>query len=179
MRLIDMSCPRCGAGLKIDERTTQKIQCKYCGSSFFIEDAEDDGYKFEKGRQKAIRENTKKNTGKKITKKHGRLGLAVILIVVLLICGFIFWKTMLLKDEVDALNSEERSIQEDIEKAKRDQTAITNEIKYRQTDDYIEDQARDIFGLRNADETIFLPGNTEENVTPAVSAEKGTETDGD
>ena len=45
--------------------------------------------------------------------------------------------------------------------AKRENVAINNEIKYRQTDDYIRDQARDTFGLRDEDETIFLPGETD------------------
>ena len=93
---------------------------------------------------------TKNGSGK-------RWGLTVIVVVVLLLCGFIYWKTMSLKDEVEALNEKYESLQEDIEAAKRETIATENKIKYYQTDDYIEDQARDIFGLRDSDETIFKP----------------------
>ena len=93
---------------------------------------------------------TKKRNGK-------RWGLTVIVVVVLLLCGFIYWKTMSLKDEVEALNEKYESVQNDIEAAKRETTATENKIKYYQTDDYIEERAREIFGLRSSDETIFLP----------------------
>ncbi|MBR4276895.1 MAG: septum formation initiator family protein [Lachnospiraceae bacterium] len=115
-------------------------------------------------------------------RKKGRWGLAVILVAVLLICGFIYWKTMDMEKEVDVRGQEYQSIQNDIEKAKREQIAIKNEIRYRQTDDYVEDQARDIFGLRGSDETIFIPGDPEKNAVNQDSAETkddaGNVTDG-
>ncbi len=112
----------------------------------------------ENERQRAIRERSKSG---KVSKKSSKLGMAVILVVVFLICGFIYWKTRSLKSEVDSLNQQVENIETQIEDAKRENVAINNEIKYRQTDDYIKDQARDTFGLRDEDETIFLPGNTD------------------
>ena len=97
----------------------------------------------------------------KKAKNSSKWGMAVILVVVVLICGFIYWKTRSLRSEVDSRNQQIESIQTQIEDAKRENVAINNEIKYRQTDEYIRDQARDTFGLRDEDETIFLPGETD------------------
>jgi len=92
--------------------------------------------------------------------KH-RWGLIIIFFVVLAICGFIYWKTCDLKNEVESRNQQVENIKSQIEDAKRENTSINYEIKYRHTDDYIEDQARDTFGLRDEDETIFVPGQAD------------------
>ena len=61
MKLINMICPHCGAQLEIEEGRKQAY-CGHCGSKLLIDDevihhkiddAEEAGYKFEKGRQKA------------------------------------------------------------------------------------------------------------------------------
>ncbi|MBO4509820.1 MAG: septum formation initiator family protein [Lachnospiraceae bacterium] len=95
-------------------------------------------------------------------KKRSRVGLAVILIAVMLICGFVFWRTRELEKDKAELDNQLAQIQDQIDYENRQNQAITNEIKYRQTDDYIEDQARDTFGLRDEDETIFKPGKPDE-----------------
>lgn len=95
-------------------------------------------------------------------KKGSRFGLAIILIAVMLICGFVFWKTRMLEKDLDTLDQRLEQIKEEIENENRQNQSINNEIKYRQTDDYIEDQARDTFGLRDEDETIFKPGKTDD-----------------
>ena len=92
-------------------------------------------------------------------KNESKIWLAIILVAAMIICGFVFWKTCLLQDEQEKLDNQLNQIRTQIEYEKRQNQAISNEIKYRQTDDYIEDQARDIFGLRDSDETIFKPGN--------------------
>lgn len=96
-------------------------------------------------------------------KKQSRVGLAVILIAVMLICGFVFWKTYQLGKEREELDRQLSQVQNQIEYENKQNQTIRNEIKYRQTDDYIEDQARDTFGLRDPDETIFKPGSTEDS----------------
>ncbi len=64
MRLINMTCPNCGSQLQIDADNKQAI-CQYCGNALLIDDgvqhiqydnAEEAGYRFEKGRQKAQEE---------------------------------------------------------------------------------------------------------------------------
>lgn len=64
MKLIDLSCTKCGAHLQANPNQTF-ITCNHCGTHFYVDDgvkkyqfqgAEDAGYQFEKGRQRAIRE---------------------------------------------------------------------------------------------------------------------------
>ena len=90
-------------------------------------------------------------------KNESKIWLIVILVAAMIICGFVFWKTCLLQEGKERLDNQLDQSQTQIEYEKRQNQAINNEIKYRQTDDYIEDQARDIFGLRDSDETIFKP----------------------
>nr|WP_297704022.1 zinc ribbon domain-containing protein [uncultured Butyrivibrio sp.] len=61
MKIIDMTCPHCGANLKIDSEKTVAY-CEHCGAKLAIDDetrhiqydnAEQAGYEFEKGRQRA------------------------------------------------------------------------------------------------------------------------------
>lgn len=68
MKLMVMNCPACGAKLEVSPELTM-LFCKYCGVQIYVDDevrrfkhiieygnAEDAGYLFEKGRQKAIAE---------------------------------------------------------------------------------------------------------------------------
>lgn len=61
MKLLDLNCPKCGAQLKIDDKITKGF-CEHCGTVVLIDDeaqhiqydnAEEAGYNFEKGRQRA------------------------------------------------------------------------------------------------------------------------------
>ena len=64
MKLIDTTCPKCGANLHIDADRKSAF-CEYCGGQVLIDDevqhlqidnAESAGYAFEKGRQRAQNE---------------------------------------------------------------------------------------------------------------------------
>ena len=61
MKLVDMTCPHCGAKLRFDS-DNKNATCKFCGASLLLDDevqhiqydnAEEAGYQFEKGRQRA------------------------------------------------------------------------------------------------------------------------------
>ena len=61
MKLIDTTCPKCGANLRVDA-DRQSAFCEYCGGQILIDDevqhlqidnAESAGFAFEKGRQRA------------------------------------------------------------------------------------------------------------------------------
>lgn len=61
MKLVNMICPQCGAKLEIDRKSNSAI-CQFCGAKLLIDDevqhmqydnAEETGYNFEKGRQRA------------------------------------------------------------------------------------------------------------------------------
>lgn len=65
MKIIDMSCPNCSAKMTVDIKN-KKATCEHCGTEVLIDDEvkhvqydnpEEAGYKFEKGRQRAQREN--------------------------------------------------------------------------------------------------------------------------
>ena len=66
MKLVDISCPHCGAGLTITDNA-KTVRCEYCNHDFIIddevirvahriEDAEQLGYDLEAGRQRYMRE---------------------------------------------------------------------------------------------------------------------------
>lgn len=61
MRLIDLTCSKCGALLKVDS-TVKKVACEYCGNEMLIDDeikhisfdnGYDFGYQMEKGKLQA------------------------------------------------------------------------------------------------------------------------------
>lgn len=79
MKVVDVSCPSCGAKLTAPA-LGKMITCKYCGKTAFIddeiervncqvdhhitaEDAEELGYQFEKGRQRAKEEMESEDIG--------------------------------------------------------------------------------------------------------------------
>ena len=61
MKLIPLKCPNCGAQLNVDANK-ESVYCEHCGTRIMIDDeinrlqidnAEEAGYRFEKGRQRA------------------------------------------------------------------------------------------------------------------------------
>ena len=64
MKLVGITCPHCGAKLEVTSNS-KMVTCDYCNSDFMIDDeikrirlddAEQAGYEFERGRQRAILE---------------------------------------------------------------------------------------------------------------------------
>ena len=87
MKLIDMTCPHCGAMLKIDADEKEAV-CEHCGTRILIDyevhhvqydNAEEAGYDFEKGRQRAIAEakSQASRQNQKKTEKKGSLLLVL------------------------------------------------------------------------------------------------------
>ena len=60
MRLKELKCKNCGSAIKVEENASQ-AKCEFCQTTFAVEDAYHDGYKFEKGRMKAHSEQIEKN----------------------------------------------------------------------------------------------------------------------
>ena len=67
MKIVSMVCPNCGASLQVDA-DQKNLTCSYCGNSLYVDDevkhvqydnAEETGYQFEKGRQRAQTEATR------------------------------------------------------------------------------------------------------------------------
>lgn len=64
MKLIDLTCPKCGAVLQVNEELKNGM-CNHCGYTFLVDDevkkmnfenSEQAGYEFEQGRMRAIEE---------------------------------------------------------------------------------------------------------------------------
>ena len=83
--------------------------------------------------------------------------MGLIVIIVMFICILIMVKTETLSKTLAAKEARLEQINTEIAKAGEDTKAIENEIKYRETDDFIEDQARTSLGLRYPDEIILVP----------------------
>ena len=58
MRLEEVKCKACGARLDVKDGD-ESVTCPYCNVTYKIQDMEDSGYEFEKGRIKAQREHLK------------------------------------------------------------------------------------------------------------------------
>ena len=67
MKIVSMGCPNCGASLQVDA-DQKNLTCSYCGNGLYVDDevkhvqydnAEETGYQFEKGRQRAQAEATR------------------------------------------------------------------------------------------------------------------------
>ena len=81
-----MTCTHCGATLKLDE-DNKSVSCPYCGASLLIDDevqhiqydnAEEAGYQFEKGRQRARAEAYKQYSQSVQPSRKRRTGLWVL-----------------------------------------------------------------------------------------------------
>ncbi len=91
-------------------------------------------------------------------RKYSKKGISIIVVIVLFLVGIIAFRTNALKKELQAKEQELARTTQNVSKAREETLDIENEIKYRQTDEYIEDQARENLGLRYADEIIVVPG---------------------
>ena len=63
MKLVELKCKNCGAQLKVEEDTSQ-VKCEFCGSTFSVDDAYNEGYKYTKGVLKARSEQMEEDFNK-------------------------------------------------------------------------------------------------------------------
>ncbi|MBO4558484.1 MAG: septum formation initiator family protein [Lachnospiraceae bacterium] len=89
--------------------------------------------------------------------RSSRAAMGIIVIIVMFICVLILVKTEKLSSELNARTETIKQLDASIAAANEKTKSIENEIKYRETDDYIEDQAREALGLRYPDEIILVP----------------------
>lgn len=90
-----------------------------------------------------------------------RIAMGIILGIIGFISFLIFTRTRDLNMTLKAQQEELAGINLKIERAEDETEDIRDEIKYRETDDYIEDQARESLGLRYPDEIILRPEDSE------------------
>ena len=90
-------------------------------------------------------------------KRYSKRGISIIIVIVLLIVGLIAIKTDSLKKELDRKETELTTLEQKTQEARENTQDIKNEIIYRETDEYIEDRAREDLGLRREDDIILVP----------------------
>ena len=90
-------------------------------------------------------------------KRYSKRGISIIIVIVLLIVGLIAIKTDSLKKELEQKETELSTLEQKTQEARETTQDIKNEIIYRETDEYIEDRAREDLGLRREDDIILVP----------------------
>lgn len=108
MKLIDVVCPHCGAALNVDAEN-RKASCEHCGAMLFVDDevqrvnvenAEQAGYDFEKGRQRAESERKQereKRPALKVLSTRGIVYLAVLVALEIVLNRFLSINTPVVK----------------------------------------------------------------------------------
>ena len=80
MKVVNLNCPNCGATLQVDG-DSRNLKCEYCGNALFLDDEvnhvkienpEQVGYDFEKGRQRAQAEHRLKIKNKIETSNNNK-----------------------------------------------------------------------------------------------------------
>ena len=94
MKLVELKCNNCGAQLKVEEGTSQ-VKCEFCGSTFSVDDAYNEGYKYTKGVLKARSEQMEEDFNKaqdlmdSFIGKPSRVFSIAFVAIFILIFGFI------------------------------------------------------------------------------------------
>ena len=94
MKLVELKCNNCGAQLKVEEGTSQ-VKCEFCGSTFSVDDAYNEGYKYTKGVLKAHSEQMEEDFNKaqdlmdSFIGKPSRVFFIAFVAIFILIFGFI------------------------------------------------------------------------------------------
>ena len=54
MKFVELKCKNCGAKLEVEEGTTQ-VTCKFCDTTFSIDDAYTQGYKYKRHKMSSMK----------------------------------------------------------------------------------------------------------------------------
>ena len=88
-------------------------------------------------------------------KKKNRAGLYLVMLVAALFVGTLAVHGYTLRVNCQRLAEEQNSLKEKKKNLKKEQEKIKEEKEYRKTDQYVEDVAREKFGLVYDNEIIF------------------------
>ena len=122
MELKELKCKNCGAKVEVDENATQAT-CKYCNTTFAIEDEYSAGYKYTKGVLKAKDEQYEKDIEKMKKNPAFKIMIAIIItIIIISILIFIFVTNSFFKMNNDNFfnKSDKENISDKIEDTKND-----------------------------------------------------------
>lgn len=87
--------------------------------------------------------------------KRNRTGLYLVMTVVLLFCATLGFHSISLRAEAQNLKEQEVELQTKKEKLEKEKKSIEEQKVYMETNEYVEDVARNKFGLVYEDEVIF------------------------
>jgi len=85
------------------------------------------------------------------------LGLIILLVCVIGICGYLYYRECQLRKQYNELAAEKARLETLLEEEKKRADELDDYKAYVQTKDYIEKVARDVLGLVYEDEVIFKP----------------------
>lgn len=92
-------------------------------------------------------------------KRKQRTGLYLVMLVVGIFLSFLVVEGYHLQADCQKLETEQAQLQAQKKRLQEEQEQIKKDAAYMQTDEYIEDVAREKFGLVYEDEIIFKPEN--------------------
>jgi len=96
---------------------------------------------------------------KRVKKRKNKSGMLLITGMVFVLCGFIFFNSMQLKQKLNQYEATEAELKEQIEAEEAHAKALDKEDEYSKTQEYIESIARDKLGLIKDNEIIFKRKN--------------------
>ena len=90
-------------------------------------------------------------------KRQNRLGMFLVLMVVLMLLVVVSVKSVELRQKLEAYQTEEKALQEQIDAENARTQEIEEYRKYTQTKKYVEEVAKEKLGLVNEGEVIYKP----------------------
>ena len=90
-------------------------------------------------------------------KRQNRLGMFLVLMVVLMLLVVVSVKSVELRQKLEAYQTEEKALQEQIDAENARTQEIEEYRKYTQTKKYVEEVAKEKLGLVNEGENIYKP----------------------
>ena len=96
-------------------------------------------------------------------KKERDWGLIIIIALVVLAAGYIFFALIEQQADINQLKREKQAVLEEIEKEEKDLKKMQQLSKQTQSLDYIEKQAREKLGMVRPDETVYIDIGKSEN----------------
>ena len=95
------------------------------------------------------------NNGSKRKKKPNRTGLYLVMTVVLLFCATLGIHSISLRATCSSLQEQKTELEAKKSDLEKEAKSIEEQKKYMQTNEYIEEMAREKFGLVYDDEIVF------------------------
>jgi cell division protein DivIC len=88
-------------------------------------------------------------------KRRNRTGLYLVMTVVLLFCGTLGFQSISLRANCQTLSEQKQELEDKKTELQKEKESIQEQKAYMQTDDYIEQVAREKFGLVYDNEIVF------------------------